>query len=138
MKHVRRETSTRPLSHITCDSGRRVRPASRLLLQQLKQMMENLQMATPDMNGDDLGDMMQPFGDVVEIGTAGAPHRLHLIEHPMDGSCSFGPWPVSVTCFIASNKSRRAFATGVMREASSRPRYCSSSLALKPKKSGVH
>jgi len=22
-------------------------------------MMENLQMATPDMNGDDLGDMMQ-------------------------------------------------------------------------------
>ena len=29
VKHVRRETSTRPLSHITCDSGRRVRPASR-------------------------------------------------------------------------------------------------------------
>ena len=63
---------------------------------------------------------------------------LHLIEQPMDGSCSLGPPPVSATSFIASNRSRRAFGTGVMREASSRPRYCNSSCALKPKKSGVH
>ena len=67
VKHVRRETSTRPLSHITCDSGRRVRPASRLLLQQLEQMMENLQMATPDMNGDDLGDMMQELDELGDM-----------------------------------------------------------------------
>jgi uncharacterized protein (TIGR02302 family) len=39
--------------------------AARELLQQLEQMMENLQMATPDMNGDDLGDMMQ---DLDELG----------------------------------------------------------------------
>jgi hypothetical protein len=63
---------------------------------------------------------------------------LHLIEQPIEGSCSLGPWPVSATSFIASNRSRRAFGTGVMREASSRPRYCNSSCALKPKKSGVH
>jgi hypothetical protein len=62
----------------------------------------------------------------------------HLIEQPIDGICSSGPRPVSATCFIASNMSRRAFATGVIREASSLPRYCSSSSALKPKKSGVH
>jgi hypothetical protein len=36
VKHVRRETSTRPLSHITCDSGRRVRPASRLYSRTLR------------------------------------------------------------------------------------------------------
>ena len=47
---------------------------------------------------------------------------LGLIEHPIDGVCSTGPWPVSATCFIASKRSRRAFATGVMREASSHPR----------------
>ena len=42
--------------------------AARELLQQLEQMMENLQMATPDMNGDDLGDMMQELdepGDMI-------------------------------------------------------------------------
>ena len=39
--------------------------AARELLQQLQQMMENLQMATPDMNGDDLGDMMK---DLDELG----------------------------------------------------------------------
>ena len=66
------------------------------------------------------------------------PQSFHLIEHPIDGVCSFGPRPVSETSFIASNRSRRAFAAGCMREASSRARYCSSSCALKPKKSGVH
>jgi uncharacterized protein (TIGR02302 family) len=38
--------------------------AARELLQQLQQMMENLQMATPE-NGDDLGDMMK---DLDELG----------------------------------------------------------------------
>ena len=38
--------------------------AARELLQQLEQMMENLQMATPDMNGDDLGDMMQELDEL--------------------------------------------------------------------------
>lgn len=27
---------------------------------------------------------------------------FHLIEQPIDGTCSFGPSPVSATCFIAS------------------------------------
>jgi len=40
--------------------------AARELLQQLEQMMENLQMATPDMNGDDLGDMMQQLDELGE------------------------------------------------------------------------
>jgi hypothetical protein len=67
------------------------------------------------------------------------PHQsFHLIEHPIEGVCSSGPWPVLATCFIASKRSRRAFAISVVREASSRPRYCSPSCALKPKKSGVH
>jgi hypothetical protein len=43
-----------------------------------------------------------------------------------------GPWPVSATCFIASKRSRRAFATGVMREALSLPRYCSSGQGTSP------
>jgi hypothetical protein len=63
---------------------------------------------------------------------------FHLIEQPIDGICSGGPRPVSATCFIASKRSRRAFGIGVVREASSLPRYCNSSCALKPKKSGVH
>ena len=53
------------MAHVTV--ARRVRPASRLLLQQLEQMMENLQMATPDMNGDDLGDMMQELDDLGDM-----------------------------------------------------------------------
>jgi hypothetical protein len=52
---------------------------------------------------------------------------FHFIEHPIEGICSVGPWPVSATCFIASKRSRLASATGVIREASSLPRYCSSS-----------
>jgi len=43
--------------------------AARQLLQELQQMMENLQMATPDMNGDDLGDMMpelDELGDMIQ------------------------------------------------------------------------
>jgi uncharacterized protein (TIGR02302 family) len=43
--------------------------AARQLLQELQQMMENLQMATPDMNGDDLGDMMSQLdelGDMIQ------------------------------------------------------------------------
>jgi uncharacterized protein (TIGR02302 family) len=41
--------------------------AARELLQQLEQMMENLQMATPDMNGDDLGDMMQQLDELGDM-----------------------------------------------------------------------
>ena len=41
--------------------------AARELLQQLEQMMENLQMATPDMNGDDLGDMMQELDELGDM-----------------------------------------------------------------------
>jgi uncharacterized protein (TIGR02302 family) len=42
--------------------------AARQLLQQLEQMMENLQMATPDMNGDDdLGDMMSELDDLGDM-----------------------------------------------------------------------
>jgi len=61
-----------------------------------------------------------------------------LMEQPIEATCSAGPWPVSTTCFIASKRSRRAFGTGVVRNASSLPRYCNSCCALKPKKSGVH
>ena len=67
-----------------------------------------------------------------------SPHVFHLIEQPIEGICSVGPWPVSATCFMASNRSRRAPGIGVVRDASSRPRYCNSSCPLKPKKSGVH
>jgi uncharacterized protein (TIGR02302 family) len=41
--------------------------AARQLLQELQQMMENLQMATPDMNGDDLGDLMQQLDDLGDM-----------------------------------------------------------------------
>ena len=41
--------------------------AARELLQQLEQMMENLQMASPDMNGDDLGDMMQQLDELGDV-----------------------------------------------------------------------
>jgi len=69
---------------------------------------------------------------------SGTRQSFHLIEHHIEGICSTGPRPVSATCFIASKRSRRAFGIGVVREASSLPRYCNSPLALKPKKSGVH
>jgi uncharacterized protein (TIGR02302 family) len=38
--------------------------AARKLLQQLQQMMENLQMAQPNMNGDDLDDMMSQLDEL--------------------------------------------------------------------------
>ncbi len=41
--------------------------AARQLLQQLQQMMENLQMATPDMNGDDM-DMDEMMSQLDELG----------------------------------------------------------------------
>jgi len=41
--------------------------AARQLLQQLQQMMENLQMATPDMNGDDSDDMMSALDDLGDM-----------------------------------------------------------------------
>ena len=41
--------------------------AARQLLQQLQQMMENLQMATPDMNGDDLDDMMSELDELGDM-----------------------------------------------------------------------
>ena len=68
------------------------------------------------------------FSPTVRAGFT--PQSFHLIEHPIEGICSAGPWPVSATCFIASKRSRWAFATGVMRDASSRPRYCNSSCEL--------
>ncbi len=43
------------------------RDAARQLLQELQQMMENLQMATPDMNGDDLGDMMPELDELGDM-----------------------------------------------------------------------
>jgi hypothetical protein len=55
---------------------------------------------------------------------------FHFIEQPAEGCCSAGPCPVSAISFIASYRSRRALATGVVREASSRPRYCNSPPAL--------
>ncbi len=41
--------------------------AARQLLQQLQQMMENLQMAAPDMNGDDLGDLMPELDELGDM-----------------------------------------------------------------------
>ena len=41
--------------------------AARALLQQLQQMMENLQMATPEQNGDDLDDMMSQLDDLGDM-----------------------------------------------------------------------
>jgi hypothetical protein len=35
------------------------------------------------------------------------PQSFHLMEHPIEGICANGPWLVSTTCFIASNRSRR-------------------------------
>jgi hypothetical protein len=70
------------------------------------------------------------------LNVARSLHRS--IAYPIEGNCSLGPWPVSATCFIASYRSRRALGIGFVRDASSRPRYCSSSLELKPKKPGVH
>src|SRR5438105_4382985 len=53
-----------------------------------------------------------------ELQYRGRLQRFHLIEQPIDGNCSFGPCPVSAICFMASNRSRRALAMGVIREAS--------------------
>jgi len=41
--------------------------AARQLLQQLEQMMENLQMASPDQNGDDLNDMMSQLDELGDM-----------------------------------------------------------------------
>ena len=41
--------------------------AARQLLQELQQMMENLQMATPDMNGDDMDDMMSQLDELGDM-----------------------------------------------------------------------
>jgi uncharacterized protein (TIGR02302 family) len=41
--------------------------AARQLLQQLEQMMENLQMASPDQNGDDLDDMMSQLDELGDM-----------------------------------------------------------------------
>jgi uncharacterized protein (TIGR02302 family) len=43
------------------------RDAAQALLQQLQQMMENLQMASPDMNGDDGDDMMSELDDLGDM-----------------------------------------------------------------------
>jgi uncharacterized protein (TIGR02302 family) len=41
--------------------------AARQLLQQLEQMMENLQMASPDQNGDDVDDMMSQLDELGDM-----------------------------------------------------------------------
>ncbi|MGA2817940.1 MAG: TIGR02302 family protein [Xanthobacteraceae bacterium] len=41
--------------------------AARQLLQQLQQMMENLQMASPDQNGDDMDDMMSQLDELGDM-----------------------------------------------------------------------
>ena len=41
--------------------------AARALLQQLEQMMENLQMASPDQNGDDLNNMMSQLDELGDM-----------------------------------------------------------------------
>jgi uncharacterized protein (TIGR02302 family) len=43
------------------------RDAARQLLQELQQMMENLQMATPGMNSDDLDDLMSQLDDLSDM-----------------------------------------------------------------------
>jgi uncharacterized protein (TIGR02302 family) len=43
------------------------RDAARQLLQELQQMMENLQMASPDMNGDEGDDMMSALDDLGDM-----------------------------------------------------------------------
>jgi uncharacterized protein (TIGR02302 family) len=43
------------------------RDAAKQLLQQLQQMMENLQMASPDMNGDDGDDMMSSLDELGDM-----------------------------------------------------------------------
>jgi uncharacterized protein (TIGR02302 family) len=43
------------------------RDAARQLLDQLQQMMENLQMATPDMNGDNMDDMMSELDELGDM-----------------------------------------------------------------------
>ena len=50
----------------------------------------------------------------------------HLIEQPIEATCSAGPCPVSATWHIASNRSRRTSAgSACLPLASSLPRYCS-------------
>jgi peroxiredoxin len=49
----------------------------------------------------------------------------------IEGICSVGPCPVVATWLIASNKSRLTLLKAVsLREASSRPRYCSAKFVL--------
>ena len=43
------------------------RDAAKQLLQQLQQMMENLQMASPDQNGDDMDDMMSQLDELGDM-----------------------------------------------------------------------
>src|SRR5262245_47500097 len=50
--------------------------------------------------------------------------------------CSSGPLPVSTTCVIASNSSRRPRGMKLMQLASSRPRYCSSSPGVEAEEAG--
>lgn len=68
---------------------------------------------------------------LADRGAAG--YAFHLIEQPMLACCSDGPLPVRAICRIASSSSRFAPAGGGSTLPSSRrPRYCSSSAALKP------
>ena len=79
----------------------------------------------------------RPVADAHAGGFGSGHAAFHLIEQPIAGICSRGPWPVSAICRIASKSSRRAPGCGLAPLSSSRPRYCSFSSELKPKKSGV-
>jgi uncharacterized protein (TIGR02302 family) len=58
--------------------------AARQLLQELQQMMENLQMATPDMNGDDLGDMMSELDELGDMIREQQQLRDHTYQQGQD------------------------------------------------------
>lgn len=51
------------------------------------------------------------------------PQRDHLIEHPMEGIWSLGPWPVSPIRRIASRSSGTRSAASPFPALSRRPRY---------------
>src|SRR6516225_6275634 len=64
-------------------------------------------------------------------------HMAHLLVLPLDRT-THGRNLLFRTKACHGDLFHRFKQAGVIREASSRPRYCSSSRMLKPKKSGVH
>ncbi len=58
--------------------------AARQMLQQLEQMMENLQMASPDQNGDDSDDMMSALDDLGDMIREQQELRDHTFRQGQD------------------------------------------------------